>query len=383
MTILLTGLCTRPLAESAAAAGRGAEVVTVDYFGDLDQRTWVRNRSLLRDLGLPYRIDALVGACAGVRADAVVYVANLENHPRAVAALARGRRLLGNPPDTLRRVRDPRVLFPCLARAGVRVPRTIGTPGRRPGPLPSLIKPLGSGGGRGVRFQPLDRPLRRGAILQEYIAGRPCGTPFLANGREAFALGVAEQLVGEPALGAGGFRYCGSLLMPPDPAILRQIDRILAAIVPAFGLVGLNGLDFILRDGEVIPLEVNPRYPASAEVFDRAFGINAYAAHLDACGGRLPAWDPWTARPVSWMAKGILFAHRPVVMPDTTGWIARGIRDVPHPGELIGRGQPICTLFAEGETHDACRAVLFEKAEALREELTVALALRGEKSSPS
>jgi predicted ATP-grasp superfamily ATP-dependent carboligase len=58
-------------------------------------------------------------------------------------------------------------------------------------------------------------------------------------------------------------------------------------------------------------------------------------------------------------------------MPDTTGWPARGIRDVPHPGERIESGHPICTLLASGPTPEAVVAALDERAAALRTELRV------------
>ena len=44
MRILIAGLTTRALAESAL--GAGCEILTVDYFGDLDQKRLCENVSL-------------------------------------------------------------------------------------------------------------------------------------------------------------------------------------------------------------------------------------------------------------------------------------------------------------------------------------------------
>jgi predicted ATP-grasp superfamily ATP-dependent carboligase len=56
-------------------------------------------------------------------------------------------------------------------------------------------------------------------------------------------------------------------------------------------------------------------------------------------------------------------------VPDTREWPDRGIRDVPHPGEPIAAGHPICTLVATGRTPEAVLADLEARASALRGEL--------------
>jgi len=118
MRILVTGLSTRAIAESAAQGGH--QVVTLDYFGDRDQRAMVENYALLRDFDLPFSAGSLLQASRTLDFDcrpplrgrlaAVVYISNLENHPGVVEELARGRVLLGNAPDVLRQVRDWRTL---------------------------------------------------------------------------------------------------------------------------------------------------------------------------------------------------------------------------------------------------------------------------------
>ena len=65
----------------------------------------------------------------------------------------------------------------------------------------------------------------------------------------------------------------------------------------------------------------------------------------------------------------MLFATEDLRAPDTRAWTARGIRDVPHPGEPIAAGSPICTLVATGRTPEAVLADLEARAAALRREL--------------
>jgi predicted ATP-grasp superfamily ATP-dependent carboligase len=306
-------------------------------------------------------------AAARVPAPFAAYTSNFENHPGAVAALARGRRLLGNPPVVLRRVRDPLGLMRSLRRLGFETPATRATPpraaldrGRR-----WLLKPRRSGGGHGTSAWTPGRRVSRHHYLQERIVGLPGSVIFLADGRDAHVLGISRQLVGRPELGARGFRYCGSLmgpgLFPAEAALHRRAEALAAATARAFGLVGLNGLDFIARAGMPWPIEVNPRFSASMELLEQGGGPSLFALHADACSGRLPRR---AAPPLSRVhGKAIVFARRDVTPPAASRWLGDpGMADIPAPGEPILRGRPICTVFAAGADARSCMRALLAKA---------------------
>jgi len=105
--VLIVGVSTRGLAESAARAGY--RVVAVDSFGDLDLRACADAVSIARTGGENrFSVRAALHAVRAVPCDVATYVASFENHPDAVRALARRAPLWGNPPAVLRRVRDPR-----------------------------------------------------------------------------------------------------------------------------------------------------------------------------------------------------------------------------------------------------------------------------------
>src|SRR5262245_43868265 len=115
--VLLAGVSTRALAQSAARAGY--RVSAVDPFGDVDLRA-VADVVPLR----PFGADGVARLARSVPAHLVAYTSNLENHPGLVAELARGRRLLGNPPDVLTQVRNPLLLARAVAAGGLAGPRT-------------------------------------------------------------------------------------------------------------------------------------------------------------------------------------------------------------------------------------------------------------------
>ena len=367
--VLIVGLSTRAFAEAAAMAGW--ECSSIDAFGDLDQKARVNNVGLLRDLGRPYSAAAAVAAARRIAVSCVAYTGNLENHPTAVGRLGRGRELLGNSPATLLRARDFNELRRVVRRAGGRVPLTClpGDPRPRPGDRPFLRKPIRGGGGQGIRELPGDlRPSGR-ELAQERIDGTPASVSFLADGRHAVLLGVARGLAGEAAFGASGYRYCGSLYpFAVGGRILDRLDAIVQSATRAFGLVGLNGVDFVLRDDEAFVLELNPRYSASMELIERAGVTGLFALHAAACRGSLPASLP-RLRPGVW-GKAVLWARHSLVAPQTRPWLARDdIRDVPFPGEGIRSGSPICTVFGHGREAGACGAALVATTRALEREL--------------
>lgn len=362
-TVLIAGVSTRGFAESAARAGY--DVVAVDAFGDLDLHARARLVLHTRDRRGRFTTRAALRAATGIACDAVAYVAGFENHPRAVAALARGRVLWGNPPAVLRRVRDPLVLARKLQARGLPTPAVRAT--RPPPPSRSrwLVKPRASGGGHGVAPWRAGARLPAGSFLQQRIAGVAGSIVFAADGKRAVPLGLSRGLAGERAFGASGFRYCGNILAATDDAGLPAAAALAEAVTEAFGLVGVNGIDFIARRGVPYPVEVNPRYTASMELAERAYGLSIFDIHARACAGELPSFDLATARrgPGA-IGKAIVHARRDLTVGDTRPWLEdESVRDVPRPGEHIARGRPVCTVFARGRDAAACHVALVERAE--------------------
>ena len=385
MRILVVGLSTRAIAESAVRGGH--QVVTLDYFGDRDQRALVENVALRRDLGLPFSVAALLQASRRLDFQALVYVSNLENHPDVVEKLARGRVLLGNAPAVLACVRDWRTLRTFCREAGIYCPTTLlpGEEGQADPTIRWLRKPVRSGGGHGVRFWAGER-LDEAYVLQAYVEGRPASAVFVADGRRCVLLGLTEQLIGRGELGARGFTWCGNILplslpTPEIETIVRSVREMAESLTCSFGLRGVNGLDFILgRDetGHPVPfgcaqdrpylVEVNPRYTGSMELVERAYGLNVFDAHVRSFDGDLPAFHLEEHLFSHYYGKGIVYARRTVTMPETVGWREKERRDIPFSSERIKAGHPICTALAQGETRDECWRRLLVAAEMVWQE---------------
>ena len=383
--VLLAGVSTRAAAASAARAG--FVVTALDAFGDFNPVPSVCVKSLPRDFGVPFSAAAAAQAARHIDCDTVAYLSNFENHPQAVHALASGRLLWGNPPSVLRRVRDPILVGEALRRRGCNAPearRDVGGNAESEWAAPDnrtwLLKPIASGGGRSVRqwrgvigssvrsARPTRVPLD--CYLQEFIDGTPGSIVFVAAGKRMVPLGISRQLVGERAFGARGYWYCGSILAENDDwaeaEFVGRSCNLARAVVEEFDLVGVNGIDFVARNGRPYAIEVNPRWCASMELVERAHEISVFGIHAEACAtGALPEFDfTRSRRPFGAVGKAVVFATRNIVVGDTHSWLEdASVQDVPRPGERIGVGRPICTVFAHGRDAETCRMALVQCAE--------------------
>ena len=331
MRVLVVAVSARMLAELAVADGY--TVTTLDRFGDVDLRAIAPGATAENN-------DALAALASGIDADAVVYGGGFENRPDLVRALADGRELLGTAPERLAAVRDPWAVSAAARAAGARFPETrASVPSDRGG---WLRKPRLGGGGRGVRAW-RGGSLRPTEVLQLRIDGLPCSALAIGDGRHAALLGVTEQLV-RPR----GFQWMGNLTPPRLPTgetdeLTGRLRAVCAEVAARFGVSGAFGVDAVWDGREVWVLEVNPRPPASLELF----GPGCFEAHVHGVRGLgLPRADGRAPAGV----KLVLFTDRTVSAPHPDLWPEALVRDVPHAGEVIRRGAPVCTLISAGAT---------------------------------
>jgi predicted ATP-grasp superfamily ATP-dependent carboligase len=338
--ILIIGASARAAAESAQRAGFLPHAI--DLFADRDLLAIAASALRCPMADYPHGLIALARQHPGLP---LLLTGAMENHLDTVAALATGREMLG--PD----VAAMRAARACDVFEGLRHPATC-TSLPRAGDW--LLKPRRSAGGRGIRAWSPGTPLPPGHVLQQCVAGRSLGAVYHSGD----LLGVSEQLIGDPALGARDFLYAGSVgPLPLSPAIEEQFTTLGRTVASRARLKGLFGIDCILdHDQQLWPLEVNPRYTASVELLERATGLIALN----------PSRVLGDARPAVTLAKGIVYATRDVVAPDL---MEPDISDVPAIGERIEAGHPICTLWARGDDRDQAVARLHDAARRLYDRL--------------
>lgn len=342
---LVVAITGRALAASAARAS--LPVVVLDCFADRDTRAaTLACRAIAATSAIRFDRRALLAVARELappeRCAGVVYGAGFEGQPRLLAQVSNGRRLFGNPPPVMALVREPSRFFPLLDRLGMRYPEVRSTAPPAPGGW--LAKHAGGAGG--ARVRPADRrALGKDSYYQRWEEGRTLSALFLADGVRAVLLGINEQWTsavrpGRPFLYGGAV---GHIHLPES--VEADIRSKLDALVSATGLVGLNGLDFLLRDREWSVLEVNPRPTATMDLYDPDYAGGLFQLHLRACDGALPerVSPPHVSR-----AHGIIHA--------TTEWRVNHSHsfppwctDLPQPGTRFSIGDPICTVHAEAD----------------------------------
>ena len=298
-----------------------------------------------------------------------MYTGALENRPDLIEVLSRRRPLWGNQAATVRMVRDPIRLAETLRSHGLSAPGVRLDPIALPVDGSWLRKPLESSAGHGISEYRDEVEPSTACYYQERIEG-PSLSAIYVGGREGASLvGITRQLIGR---GDSHFAYRGNLA--PWPISTHAAQRVMAigrALVHAFGLVGLFGVDFILRREEPWVVEVNPRYTAAVEVLELALGRALLAEHRRACLG-----EPIEHRIVgpadrhSFVAKEIVFAATDLEFDVTEYEPAKAlfeipvIGDVPDPGTRFDVGDPVLTVFAEGATPESCMAALEDRRRA-------------------
>jgi len=351
--LLILGASTRAAAFSAIRAG--LLPCCLDQFADADLSAACPTSRVdsFEDHALVARTAASFGRPSWL------YTGPIENHPALVDRLQGSGRLLGNAPETLRAVRNPWQVAEAFSRTGLPAPRLVKSSEGPPGCGRWLRKPLASAGGRSISLAEASADRVDGSFYyQEFIDGPTISALFVAAGGRSSLLGVARQ---DQGVSGAPFLYRGGIgpLAVPDASLakLRRIGELLAS---DFALVGLFGVDCILRDDEPLPIEVNPRYTASVEIHELAMRRSLLIDHIGACfEGRSPVdAEPPASR---FVGKRVLYARRRLVAPSIAvparsadPFAIPDVADIPRPGTIIEPLEPILTIFETATTFEAC-----------------------------
>lgn len=349
-SLLIVGASVRAAAMSARRAGFSP--VAIDRFADRDLQAIAETIHARR---FPHD---LVELAAQVRPMPWIYTGPIENHPEIISALAETRPLWGCDAHVLRRIRDPFEIEALLRQHDLPAPRCF-PPHASPG-FKTLVKPRQGGGGIGIRSPGESPAASRDEYLQEFIDGIPCSAAFIGDGRDAELVGFSRQFIGMSSQSVAPFAFCGAITPWPIPRrAAATMSRVGTLLAREMHLRGLFACDFVLCGELPFPVEVNPRYTATVELYERCSPDRPLlAAHARACRETHPPSPrsrPLLTNFTRHSVKLILFAAASFAAPDlgVVGSLASGttfprFADLPHEETLIRRGEPICTLFADG-----------------------------------
>ena len=270
--LLIVSASGRALAKSAVRMGLKA--VVLDLFNDTDLRVLTAASQCVAGRNARFDARQLLAAaqalCPPGQCGGLVYGSGFEGRTRLLAQLARGRTLFGNAPQTIAQVKDPTRFFAMLDLLRIAHPDVrLDAPPETGGWLTKR-----SGGAGGSHVKPARRRNRAKAqrYFQKFQTGRTLSVLFLADGCNVRVIGFNEQWCADLAQCAP-YCYGGAVGgIPLTPDLRASMTAVLEKLVRTTGLVGLNGLDFIL-DAHDVPhvLEINPRPPATIDLYDADF----------------------------------------------------------------------------------------------------------------
>jgi predicted ATP-grasp superfamily ATP-dependent carboligase len=345
MKVLIIGNSVRSIACSAKRAGH--IVYSIDNFGDLDTCKCSARFEFLKSV-TSKKLQEIA-----TEVDAVVLGSEFEKLSFKNA--------LNNKPDIMSETGDKSKIAKKLKSLGIPHPETSSADRAHGFEYPLMIKPkLGSGGTRNIVVKNdddlllfFDKHDASEYIVQEFISGIPCSASLVSTGDEVSVISMNEQLIGVPWLTGIPFAYCGNVT-PFHSQYNDLMIEFAKDIALEYGLLGSNGVDFIVSEKGPYVIEVNPRFQGSLDTVELATGINVFQAHVDSFSGILAK----VQEPEYFAAKAIVFGEKHGVVGQelSTRLVdcmdLNEAADVPGAGTIVLPDQPITTLLATGNSRN-------------------------------
>ncbi|MFM7083558.1 MAG: ATP-grasp domain-containing protein [Hyphomicrobium sp.] len=363
--ILIAAFSGRALAQSARRAGY--KPLVVDCFGDQDTKNLAYSLCCLpARVQVGFRKRPLLEALQNLslltpdKPIGLILGTGFECNPRLVEALSKNFSLLGNKPNTIRRVKDPIEFFGTLKRLGIRHPQTqVHAPETPEG---WLMKRIGGSGGLHVHVCPKEFHLDKRRYFQKWERGHSLSVFAIAS-KKGSAFAFSEQWTSPTK--RRPYRYGGSVSgITLHPDLEARLIEACMAVISEFNLEGIISLDFIVQEDEFLLLEVNPRPGATLDIFEDTEGT-LFSAHLLSLSGHDPTphlkknWAPKKA-----VAAAYLYADRGALSVPKMEW-PLWTADRPCIGITLERGQPIATVLAEGLTTHEAKKLCLERLDLL------------------
>lgn len=305
-------------------------------------------------------VDSLRNLAGSEEPAALICGSGFEEKPDLLDDLSRHFPLAGSSGDAVRKIKHPVYLADECARLGIPFPDIqLYAPEN---PKGWLVKQTGGAGGLHI-FPAEKAEAKDGIYFQRAVQGSSVSALFIAEPSGARVVGFSHQWTCPTP--EHPYRFCGAVRLESFPdQDAAMIGGWLSALSTRTGLIGMCSADFIKAGQTYHLLEINPRPGATLDIFDHD-DAPLLAAHLGASRGEqapLPEHEGSMASMVVYSFDDI--ASFPEM--DWPDWLA----DRQPSGTPIGRGEPICTIFASGKTAYEAQELLFQREGQLREILS-------------
>lgn len=392
INILVIGFSTRNIVCSGSRAGYN--MYAIDAFCDHDLQQCARDFAKL-DIDESFdaskisldEISELIEGF-GVEFDAIIPGSGFET----IGLERLPYWILGNDPRIMAEVSDKHLFSIFLKKRGVAHPETVLLHDIGMLEFPIMVKPACSGGGifnmkvespedlllLGNRLKKAGMPPGKSKIIaQEFVEGLPVSVSVLSTKDRAVAIAVNEQLIGTTWLTEMPFAYCGNIT-PFDTPYASEMKQVAENIILELGLVGSNGVDFIITESGPVVIEVNARFQGSLDSVEMATGMNLLESHLKAFEGiiEIPAEITSLKEKGSvnkYAGRCILYSERNMVMTETVRdmLLERDVCDIPVAGQVIGPNEPVISVLSFGNDRDEVICGMKDSVMFIRESLNL------------
>ena len=147
--------------------------------------------------------------------------------------------------------------------------------------------------------------------------------------------------------------------------VKAEITTYAKEISQTLSLRGLNSLDFLIYGNACFILELNCRPSATLALYDADFKAGILAAHIRACldGSLEPARERKSVKGFK-----VVIAEQALTIPAGFEW-PLGCFDRPKQASTVSKGDPLCTLEAQGASEAECHKQLDRKEQMLLNQL--------------
>ena len=351
----------------------GNSVAVVDGFADCDTLAaateTIKVKRTHTGLDSSETLQAVRNLQSKINFTGLFFDSAIESNPSLLNEI-KIRPIFGNSSQSIEACKNPKVFFATLDQCSIPHPETIVTSESVEALAGDwLVKTANSNGGLGV-IPVVDKQenildLTEGQYLQKKLEGISFSLTFLANKEEILVLGCNAQWHTK-LNDSMPFVYSGAInnvkLNDDAKKTAQQYARILAK---QFDLVGINSVDFIYLDNTVYVLEINPRFPATYDLYETKYG-ELMKEHIEVCTTNIL---PAKIRPPLLRAHAIVYAPNDISIAADMAWPLWS-SDRPHPGEVIYHNEPVCNVFAGGQNSVQVYEMIVRRKQSIISKLT-------------
>ncbi len=371
-------MSARPFVGAAAAAGY--QVTALDAFADMDTQRLAHESFSVECVDGHFDAAGLERALSKIDLGdqlGFVYGSGFEAAPELLETVVEHMPLIGNTPIVIRNLKRPRRFFMLLDILKIPHPevsfKSLSFGSKKSAAGWFYKQGSGSGGTHIRKALPLlGIAPEVGHYFQREVQGVPVSLLFVADSRQAWAIGYNQQWLSPTP--ATPYRYGGAVshAVLPDE-IKRQLLLAAYQLTNAVGLRGINSLDAIMDGDQLWVLELNPRLSATFDLY-QTDSCNLFELHLQASAGDIGDWPKLlmpsllTQMPERPKAHYIVYLPYDLAIADDMNW-PEWAADLPLHGSHIAAGAPVCTVLAEGDSAEAAQSLVLSRAASLEKTL--------------